>query len=258
MTGTEPILQLRRLTRHFGSVRAVDGVTLTVTEGSRHAVIGPNGAGKTTLFALAAGTTRPTAGTVHLAGRDVTRRSDHQRARLGMARSFQHSSVFPTLSALDNVRLATQRDVGRPVAAWGRGARSVAAAAEEALETVGLADRRDVRAGALSHGQRRQLELALALALRPRLVLLDEPTAGMSEGETERFVGLVSALPGAVTIMLIEHDLHVVFALASDVTVLHLGRVLASGTPEQIRASEKVQRCYLGEETMSPPEHGPR
>lgn len=241
-------LRLHDVSRHFGQVKAVDGVSLAVQRGARHAVIGPNGAGKTTLFGVVAGTLRPSAGRVLVGGRDVTRLSEHARARLGVVRTFQHSSVFLSMTALDNVGLAVQRVNGTGTRLWlpARRYGEITERALEYLESVGLAGHADEAAGALSHGQRRQLEVAVALAARPRLLLLDEPTAGMSIEESSRFTEVIRELPGEVTVLVIEHDLDVVFRLASQVTVLHLGRLLADGTPEEVRASEQVQHAYLG------------
>ena len=246
MTGEE--LRLDAVSRHYGRVKAVDGVSFAVQRGARHAVIGPNGAGKTTLFGVIAGTRRPTAGRVLVGGRDITGLPEHARARLGVVRTFQHSSVFLPLTALDNVALAVQRVRGIDARPF-RPARRYVEVTERALEhlaSVGLADRAEEPAVALSHGQRRQLEVAVALAARPRLLLLDEPTAGMSAEESARCADLITGLPGDVTVLVIEHDLDIVFRLAARVTVLHLGRVLADGTPAQIRASDDVQRAYLG------------
>ncbi|MQA84811.1 MAG: ATP-binding cassette domain-containing protein [Streptosporangiales bacterium] len=241
-------LRLDDVSWHFGRVKAVDGVSLAVERGARHAVIGPNGAGKTTLFGVVAGTLRPSAGRVLVGGRDVTRLSEHARARLGVVRTFQHSSVFLSMTALDNVALAVQRVRGVGTRLW-LPARRYVEVTERALghlESVGLADRAGESAATLSHGERRQLEVAVALAARPRLLLLDEPTAGMSVEESSRFTDVIRELPVDVTVLVIEHDLDVVFRLASHVTVLHLGRVLADGTPEEVRDSEEVQRAYLG------------
>jgi branched-chain amino acid transport system ATP-binding protein len=234
------------LTKSYGSVVAVDDVTMEVASGERRAVIGPNGAGKSTLFALVAVTLRPTSGTVSLLGQDVTRLRDHQRARRGLVKTFQHSSVFSAMSLLDNVLLGTQRTHGRASQPFGRSNMAAVAAAQSALATVGLADRSGVLAGSLSHGERRQLEVALALGVEPEVLLLDEPTAGMSAAETGRFVELVSGLPRDITVLIIEHDLDVVFSVADRVTVLHLGAVIEDGTPDEVRASELVQRTYLG------------
>lgn len=243
---SEPAIVLDRITRSYGSVVAVDNVSLTVRRGSRHAVIGPNGAGKSTLFALVAGTIRPSSGSVRLFGEDVSKLSDHQRARRGMVKTFQHSSVFPTATVLGNVLLAAERRHGRPGRPFGRHAQSAVEAAMAALDTVGLLQRGDDPADGLSHGERRQLDVALALALQPEVVLFDEPTAGMSVAETARFVDVVRQLPRDLTVLIIEHDLDVVFSLADQVSVLHLGALIADGEPEEIRSSELVQQTYLG------------
>lgn len=239
-------LELRALVKRYGSVVAVDGVGLTVRQGSRHAVIGPNGAGKSTLFALIAGTIQPDSGTVALFGEDVTRLSDHRRARRGLARTFQRSSVFDSMTVLENVLLGAERQKGHPARPFGRPARAAVAAAGAALETAGLLGRADDPARALSHGERRQLEVALALAVDPRILLFDEPTAGMSAADTHRFVETVRSLPRDITVLIIEHDVDVVFMLADRVSVLHLAELIADGSPEEIRASEPVQRAYLG------------
>jgi branched-chain amino acid transport system ATP-binding protein len=243
-----PVLELAGVNRHFGTLRAVSDVTLQVQAGSRHAVIGPNGAGKSTLFALVAGALQATSGRVLFEGSDVTRVPEHRRARAGIAKTFQHSSLFLSATLLENVLLALQQRAGRSR----RFLRSAAAhddlveRAHSRLADVGLGDRPLATAGALSHGERRQLEVAVALATEPRLLLLDEPAAGMSTAETAALTGLVRSLPPSVTVMLIEHDLDVVFELADTVTVLHLGEHLMTGTPEAVRASTEVQTAYLG------------
>jgi len=245
MTG--PLLELRGVSRHFGSLRAVDDVSFAVAPGARHAVIGPNGAGKSTLFALIAGTLPVTSGRILFAGDDITRVREYARVRLGVGRTFQHSSLFLRETALENVLVAVQRQAGvawsmlRPVLAR----RDLVNRSHELLGDVGLAARHATVTGTLSHGERRQLEVALALACEPRLLLLDEPAAGMSPAETARFTQLVAGLPADVTVLLIEHDLDVVFGLADTVTVLHLGRHLFTGTPEEVRGSEQVQNAYL-------------
>ena len=243
-----PILELRRLTRSYGSLTAVDHVDLSVMPGERHALIGPNGAGKSTLFATVAGTLSASDGCVLFSGQDVTALPEPERARRGMIRTYQHSSLFLDCSVLDNVALAVQRRhrvayrFDRPA----RRFRRIDAEARRHLDVVGLAGRAPDKAAALSHGERRQLEVAMVLAAGPSLVMFDEPTAGMSAAETERFVTLMRQLPDDLTILIVEHDLDVVFRLAGRVTVLHLGRVLTSGSPQQIRADEAVQRAYLG------------
>lgn len=241
-----PALALDGVTRRYGSLVAVADVTLTVEPGARHAVIGPNGAGKSTLFSLVAGTIRPSAGTLALFGEDVTGLSDHRRARRGITKTFQHSSVFSSMTVLENALIAAQRKHGRPARPFGRYDRAALDTAREALDRVGLAGRVETAASALSHGERRQLEVALALAVTPRVLLFDEPTAGMSAAETARFVELVGDLPREITVLMIEHDLDVVFSLADRVSVLHLGRLIADGTPQEVRASELVQQTYLG------------
>ena len=239
-------IELAGLTKKYGSVVAVESVSLEVEQGSRHALIGPNGAGKSTLFAMVAGTVRPSSGSVRFFGENVSRLSDHQRARRGLAKTFQHSSMFSSMTVVENVLLATERRHGRPTRPVGRHARRAHERAAEVLSIAGLSTRANDSAAALSHGERRQLEVALALALEPRRVLFDEPTAGMSVAETDRFVEMVECLPPEITLLIIEHDLDVVFSIASRVSVLHLGRLLADGGPEEIRASELVQQTYLG------------
>lgn len=241
-------LRLDGVSLHYGSLRAVDDVSFALRSGERHALIGPNGAGKSTLLAVIAGSLRSTRGRILVAGQDVTRSSEHRRARLGVAKTFQHSSVFLGLSVLDNVALAAQPELGLG-RRWFSSARRFGQLwqrAYECLDAVDLGDRAQDLARSLSHGERRQLEVAVALAGRPRLLLLDEPTAGMSAAESASFVRLVRSLPEQVTVLLIEHDLDVVFQLATVVSVLHLGRLIASGPPEQVRESDAVQEAYLG------------
>jgi branched-chain amino acid transport system ATP-binding protein len=243
-----PVLECVGVTRRFGSLAAVRDVSLSVEPGARHALIGPNGAGKSTLFNLLAGTLRPSAGRVLLGGEDVTRRSDAWRSRAGLAKTFQHSSLFLSLSVADNVAIAAQRVTGDGVRLR-RSARrcpGVDDSVARCLAQTGLTGRADAPVSALSHGERRQLEVAVALATEPTLLLLDEPTAGMSAAESGSFAELVESLPAEVTVVLIEHDLDVVFRLASRITVLHLGAVLADGDPAAVRADEQVQRAYLG------------
>jgi branched-chain amino acid transport system ATP-binding protein len=244
-----PLLQTQELTRRFGKLVAVDRVTLTVQAGARHAVIGPNGAGKSTLFGLITGAIRPSAGRVLFDGQDLTRRPDHVRARAGMSQTFQHSSLFTTLSVLDNVALASQRAAGRGMRMVRPAGRhtTVQEQALRHLELAGLADRAAAPAGTLSHGERRQLEVALALATSPKLLLLDEPTAGMSAADSARFAEVIEALGPEVTVLIVEHDLDVVFRLATRVTVLHLGKILAEGAPAEVRSDQAVQRAYLGD-----------
>jgi branched-chain amino acid transport system ATP-binding protein len=241
-------LELRSVSRHFGHLKAVDDVSFTVARGARHAVIGPNGAGKSTLFAVIAGTLRATGGQIMLGGDDVTQVPEHRRVALGVVRTFQHSALFLSATALENLLLSLQRQAGitwsmlRPL----RRRTELYDQAHELLAQVHLQDKHCVRAGALSHGERRQLEVAVALACRPSVLLFDEPAAGMSAADTASFTELVRQLPAETTVLLVEHDLDVVFGVADAVTVLHLGRHLMTGTPEEVRASAEVQRAYLG------------
>jgi branched-chain amino acid transport system ATP-binding protein len=243
------MLEVRGLTKTFGALRATDGIDFDVREGETHAIIGPNGAGKTTLISQLAGNLRPDAGSVRFAGEDVTRLPAHRRARKGLARSFQITSVFPDFSTLHNVALAVQAHSGR-TGFW-RPARSDASLigpAERYLDEVGLSHRKDIRAVNLSHGEHRQLEVAMALATEPRLLLLDEPMAGMGIEESQRMIALLSRLKQAKTIILVEHDMDAVFRLADRISVLVYGRVIATGTPEQIKMNAEVRRAYLGED----------
>ncbi len=246
----EPLLELRGLHRHFGGLTVTEDVSLAVTAGEIHAVIGPNGAGKTTLINLISGTLRPDAGQVIFAGRDITRLSLPRRARRGLARSFQITAVVPGFTALENTALAVQAGAGtsfrffRPAAAEA----ALNGPALSALEQVGLGHRAAVPAGLLSHGEKRQLELAIALAMRPRLLLLDEPLAGAGPEETERLVHILRNLKGGYTILLVEHDMQAVFALADRISVLVYGRLIATGTPGAIRANPEVRAAYLGED----------
>lgn len=242
------LLELRQVSRQFGSFKAVDEVCLTVRAGARHAIIGPNGAGKSTLFGLISGTLPATSGSVLVDGQDVTRLPVDRRVGLGVAATFQHSSLFLRETVLENVLLAVLRRTGAGLGGW-RKVSARAAAIEQArtlLERAGLPARHEVAAAELSHGERRQLEVAVALATEPRLLLMDEPAAGMSPAETARLTELVAALPGEVTVLLIEHDLDMVFELADTVTVMHLGRHLKTGSPDDVRASAEVQSAYLG------------
>ena len=231
-------LRVSGLQKRFGGVLAVDNVSLDLAEGELHAVIGPNGAGKTTLINLLSGALEPSAGTIVLDGRDITRLTMHRRVRLGLARSYQISSVFPTFTVLENLALAVQ-------GASGRDDRDRARAE---LEAVGLADRADQLAGTLAHGERRRLELGLALATSARILLLDEPMAGMGPEEAARILGLIEALKSRRTILLVEHDMDAVFRLADRISTLVQGRVIASGAPDEIRRHPEVRRAYLGEE----------
>jgi branched-chain amino acid transport system ATP-binding protein len=245
---TEPVLRLEGVSRRFGGLVAVDGVSLTHGPRRRLAVIGPNGAGKTTLFRLIAGDVPPSQGRIFLFGREVTRLPAHRRARLGLSRTFQISNLFAGLSVLDNVRLAAQAgDPGRwrlfgPVRPGDR----VGLAAMETLERAGIAARAGDRAAELSHGEQRQLEVALALATRPRLLLLDEPAAGLSAGERSRLRQLLGSLPDSLPMLLIEHDMTLALSLADEVLCLHNGRPIALGPPDRVRGDPTVQAVYLG------------
>ncbi|GAA3231922.1 ABC transporter ATP-binding protein [Pseudonocardia petroleophila] len=233
--------------RSFGALRAVDAVDLVVEPGARHALIGPNGAGKSTLFKLVTGTMTAETGRVELAGRDVTGLSEVRRSRLGMSQTLQHSSLFSSMTAVETLTLALRRHgPGGAIRPWPRREPGLRERAEELLADVGLSGRGDAGVPSLSHGERKQLEVALALACRPSLLLLDEPAAGMSPAERSRLVELLSGLPAEITVLFVEHDLDLVFALADSVTVLHLGRVLLSGTPADVRASDAVREAYLG------------
>jgi branched-chain amino acid transport system ATP-binding protein len=243
-----PLLALERLSRRFGALAAVNAVSLSIAARERRAIIGPNGAGKTTLFNLITGHLAPSAGRVLLAGAPITGLAPHAVARRGLARSFQRNNLFPRLAVLENLRLAAAAD-GR--GSWNLlGAvsrlRAPIARARETAEAVGLADRLDVPAGALSYGEQRQLEIGLALAIRPRLLLLDEPTAGMSPEETVRMTRMLEGLPREVTLLIIEHDMDVVASLADRVTVLHYGEVLTEGTFDHVKTDPRVYEVYLG------------
>jgi branched-chain amino acid transport system ATP-binding protein len=240
------LLSLSGVARTFGALKAVDDVTLDVPVGARHALIGPNGAGKSTLFKLITGALSVSAGRIDLASTDITRLSETQRARRGISQTLQHSSLFLTQTVLQNVLLAAQRRHGNRHSLVPRRQAAARDRARSLLADVGLETRADVPVSALSHGERRQVEVAVALACEPRLLLLDEPAAGMSPAESTRLVGLLRSLPDSVTLVIVEHDLDVVFALAESVTVLHLGRVLLTGSPDEVRASDAVQQAYLG------------
>ncbi len=246
----EPVLRLDGLRKSFGGLLVTDDVTLDIAPGEMHAVIGPNGAGKTTLINQISGLLAPEAGRVIFAGRDVTQLPVHARAALGLARSFQITSILPGFSALENVALAIQARSGSSFRLFGRADRERALnePALSALGEVGLADRADVPADHLSHGEKRALEIAIALAMKPKLLLLDEPMAGAGREETERLVAVLSRLKGRFPMMLIEHDMPAVFALADRISVLIYGRIIASGPPESVRADPAVVAAYLGDE----------
>jgi branched-chain amino acid transport system ATP-binding protein len=243
------ILAVRDLAKHFGGVHALSAVSFEVDEGERRALIGPNGAGKTTLFNVLSGELAPTSGRVELFGQDMTGFSTWRLARRGVARVYQRTELCGGVSARQNVELALLRHRGiSPLRAVNR---DVSRSAEALLSRVGLAERAELLAHALSHGERRQLELAVALATEPRLLLLDEPTAGMSPADTVRIVELISALPRSLTLLIVEHDMDVVFRLAERITVLHEGRVIAEGAPPDVRADARVREVYLGAEAIA-------
>jgi len=246
---TEPVLRLENLRKRFGGLLVTDDVTLDVVPGELHAIIGPNGAGKTTLINQISGTLSSDAGRILFAGQDITALPVHARAQCGIARSFQITSILPEFSALENVALAVQAHAGTSYRFFGR-AQDEAALNEPALAALretGLAERAHIRAAHLSHGERRALELAIALAMQPKVLLLDEPMAGTSHEETERLIAVLRRLKGRFPIMLIEHDMTAVFALADRISVLIYGRILASGAPEVVRADPQVVAAYLGE-----------
>ena len=246
----EPLLSTDGLIKRFGGLLVTDNVSIDVRLGEIHALIGPNGAGKTTLVAQITGQLPSDAGSIRFAGQDVTRLPTHARVRLGLARSFQITSVLREFTALENVALAVQAHAGHSFRfiADARADRSLRDPAQRMLDEVGLGDRAATLAAALSHGEQRQLEIAMALAGEPQLLLLDEPMAGMGGEESQRMIAFLRALKGERAILLIEHDMDAVFQLADRITVLVYGRAIASGTPSEIRANAEVRHAYLGEE----------
>jgi branched-chain amino acid transport system ATP-binding protein len=244
-----PLVRTEQLTKSFGALTAVNAVTLEVEEGSLHSVIGPNGAGKTTFFNLLTGQHTPTSGRILFDGRDIAGTPPHGIAHLGIARSFQRTSIFPTLSILDNVWLATfARQASWRGLAWRRADRypELTRRALEVLGEVGLGEKASLPAREISHGEQRQLELAIALAAAPRLLLLDEPAAGLSPDETQKMVALVRKLKGRYTIILIEHKIDVVMTMSDRISVMHFGSVIAEGNPVEIQRNPEVRRAYLG------------
>jgi len=243
------ILETQNLSKAFGALTAVDGVSLGIEAGTLHSIIGPNGAGKTTLFNLLTGTYRPSAGRILLDGRDITGTPAHRVAHLGLARSFQRTNVFPAFSLLDNVWVAAFAcGVSWKGLLWRNADRypEVRARALAALADVGLADKAEQPVREISHGEQRQLELAIALAAAPRVLLLDEPAAGLSPEETKRLVALVRALKGRYTIVLIEHKMDIIMDVSDRISVMHFGSLIAEGTPAEIQRNREVRRAYLG------------
>jgi branched-chain amino acid transport system ATP-binding protein len=248
---SDALLHVDGLCKSFGALRATDQVSLEVRQGETHAIIGPNGAGKTTLIGQLAGNLRPDAGTIRFAAEDITALAAPARSRRGLARSFQITSVYRDFTALDNVTLAVQAHAGSSFRFWrpARSDDSLRAPARAILAEVGLGERADVLAANLAHGEQRQLEIAMVLATKPRLMLLDEPMAGMGTDESARTTRFLAGLKARHTMILVEHDMDAVFALADRISVLVYGRIIATGTPAEIRANPEVRSAYLGEET---------
>jgi branched-chain amino acid transport system ATP-binding protein len=244
------LLETRKLRKSFGALVATDQVDFDVREGETHAVIGPNGAGKTTFIKQLSGELRPDGGAIRFAGEDITGLPWHRRSRKGLARSFQITSIYRDFSALDNVALAVQAHAGHSFRFWraARNERSLTEPAAQILERIGLHERKDILAANLSHGEQRQLEIAMVLAGGPRLMLLDEPVAGMGTDESKRMIEFLAGLKGKTTMVLVEHDMDAVFSLADRISVLVYGRIIATGTPVEIRANPEVRAAYLGED----------
>jgi branched-chain amino acid transport system ATP-binding protein len=249
----EPVLETQDLVKRFGGITATDHLSVAIADGELHAIIGPNGAGKTTLIAQLAGELQPTSGRIRFAGEDVTGLGMAARSQKGLARSFQITSLCPEFTALENVALAVQAHQGHSFRFWRPADRDpkLVEPAREILDRLDLAARADVPAGRLAHGEQRQLDVAVALATKPRLLLLDEPMAGMGREESQRMVALLQGLKRRYTILLIEHDMDAVFALADRISVLVYGRCIATGTPAEIRADPQVREAYLGDEAAA-------
>jgi branched-chain amino acid transport system ATP-binding protein len=244
----EPLLMAQELTKTFGALKATDEFSLEVESGEIHAMIGPNGAGKTTAIGQLSGELKSDAGTIFFAGRDITRLPMHKRAHLGLARSFQITSIFLSFTAQDNVAMAIQAHDGHSFRFWkpARADSKLRGPAGEVLDKVGLAHRAQIVAANLSHGEQRQLELAMALATNPSLLLLDEPMAGMGLEDSSQMIDLLKSLKGDITILMVEHDMDAVFALADRITVLVYGKTIATGTPKKIQTNPAVRQAYLG------------
>jgi len=247
------LLEVKGLVKRFGGLLATDNLSLTIQPGELHAIIGPNGAGKTTLISQLSGTLRPAEGTIVLEGRDITRLPTHRRAALGLARSYQITSVFTEFTVIENVMLAVQARSGSSFSFWANvhSDKALVEPARDVLRQVGLLHVADVPVAQIAHGGRRQLEIAMSLAMAPRLLLLDEPMAGMSHSESKEIVALLQRLKGQYGILLVEHDMSAVFALADRVTVLVYGKPIASGTPNEIRNDKAVRAAYLGDEEIA-------
>ncbi|MEK9625389.1 MAG: ABC transporter ATP-binding protein [Gammaproteobacteria bacterium] len=247
---TEAILSIQSLFKSFGGIPATDDVNLSVRKGGIHAIIGPNGAGKTTLIAQLSGQLKSDKGSIHFNGRNILGLSPAQRARAGLARSFQITSVFLPMTLLENVMLAVQGAQGHSYRFWSPAENDsqLIDCAMEALAIVGLDDRADQRVANVSHGEQRQLEVAMALAMQPKMLLLDEPMAGMGKEETLKMVDILSRLAGDKTILMVEHDMDAVFSLADQLSVLVNGHIIATDTVEKIRSNHDVQRAYLGDQ----------
>ncbi len=248
----EPLLEIRGLFKSFGGITATDNVSFEVETNEVHAIIGPNGAGKTTLIAQLTGALKSDAGRVVFAGSDITRLKTHARSLRGLARSFQITSIFRDMTVRQNVALAVQAHAGHSYRFWRPAADDPALTGptDQVLERLDLLDRAETPAGALSHGEQRQLEIAMALAIEPRMLLLDEPTAGMGPEESARMVAFLEGLKGSITILMVEHDMDAVFALADRISVLVYGRLIDTGTPETIRGNPEVVAAYLGDEAV--------
>lgn len=245
---TRPLLQVQDLVKTFGGITATDHLTLDVREGELHAVIGPNGAGKTTFITQLAGMLAPTSGSIRFDGENITRLNAVERVRRGMARSFQITSLWPALTLLENVMLAVQARQGHAFRFWkpATAAESLREPAMQSLLRVGLADKATLPAQALSHGEQRQLEVAMAQVTDPKVIMLDEPASGLSRGERERLTELLVGIPRDVTLVLIEHDMDVALNVAEYVTMMHDGQKIVEGTPAEIRANQVVHDLYLG------------
>ncbi len=245
----ETVLEVKDLHKHFGNLTAVNGISLSVGKRKRHAIIGPNGAGKTTLFNLLSGRFRPSRGQILFRGRDITGMSPYRINRLGIARSFQIINVFPQLSVFENVHTVLMSkhniryDFLRSLKRW----KKVTDETFHLLEQIGLLDKKDVSAGFLSYGEQRELEVGLTIASNPDLILLDEPTAGMSMDETRQAIKLIDRVTQGKTLVIIEHDMEVIFSLADVITVMQYGKIVTTGSPEEIRKDQRVKEAYLGD-----------